>query len=78
MTLKYTFVNPDILKSEDDQFSSRKNQIMFGTPYEDYMYAFEDGKWVGKRELPEIMKLMGTMKKKYYHILVKPDIVEKE
>jgi|JI10StandDraft_1071094.scaffolds.fasta_scaffold5053095_1 hypothetical protein len=51
---------------------------MFGTPYEDYMYAFEDGKWVGKRELPEIMKLMGTMKKKYYHILVKPDIVEKE
>lgn len=73
--LKYTLVSPEITKFQDDQFCSRKNEIIFGTPYEDYMYAFEDGKWVGKRELPEIMKLMGTMKKKYCHILVRPEIV---
>ena len=72
MMLKYTFTNPEITKSEDDQFSSRRNEITFGTPFEDYMYAFEDGKWVGRKQLPEIMKLMGTTKKKYFHILLKP------
>lgn len=51
---------------------------MFGTPYDDYCFGFEDGKWATKRELPEILKSMGTMKKKYYHVLIKPEIVEDE
>ena len=49
LVLKYTFVNGELAKTEDDQFNSRRNEIVFGTPYEDLTYAFEDNKWNAKK-----------------------------
>ena len=40
LMLKYVFPSLDITKIDDDQFNSRRNEITFGTPYEDYSYAF--------------------------------------
>ena len=72
LVLKYTFVNDELTKTEDDQFNSRRNEIVFGTPYEDLTYAFEDNKWNTKKEMPEIMREMGILKKKFVHILLRP------
>ena len=72
LMLKYTLKSYELVKIEDDQFNSRRNEITFGTPYEDYSYAFEDSHWNNKKEIPEVMRQMGTLKKKYYHILTRP------
>lgn len=78
LLIKYTFINPELTKTEDDEFHSRRNEITYGTPYEDLTYAFEDNKWNAKKEIPEILQMMGTLKKKYVHILLRPEIIEIE
>lgn len=77
MVIRYVYGSePTIEKIEDDIYNSRKNEIVFGTPYDDYSFAFQDHKWNTKKQLPDILKDMGAPKKKYVYILVRPQLVE--
>lgn len=35
-------MNDNLLEIDDDEFDSRKNEIMFGTPSEDFQFIFDN------------------------------------
>lgn len=39
---RFIFINETIPEIQDDQFDSRKNQINFGTPCEDFQFVFDN------------------------------------
>jgi hypothetical protein len=39
---RFIFVNDKLVEIHDDEFDSRKNEILFGTPYEDFQFVFDN------------------------------------
>jgi hypothetical protein len=39
---RYVFVNDQLFEIDDDEFDSRKNEIMFGTPSEEFQFVFDN------------------------------------
>jgi len=39
---RFIFVNDQLVEIHDDELDSRKNEILFGTPYEDFQFVFDN------------------------------------
>ena len=75
---RYVFVNDNLVEILDDQFDSRKNEIMFGSPCEDFQFVFDNlsGEKEGEKgRLNAFQKSTNLMRKRYAYGIVLPEIV---
>lgn len=76
---RYTFVNEHCPEIEDDAFDSRKNEINFGSPFEDIRYMFDDSKNTKENYKRNEFEIQTNLfHKRYVFGVVRPDIVVKE
>lgn len=74
---RFVFVDEKIPEIMDDEFDSRKNEINFGTPSEDFQFVFDNisEKEGEKGRLNEFEIATHIIRKRYIFGVVRPELI---
>jgi hypothetical protein len=73
---RYVFVEEGIPEVQDDEFDSRKNELNFGTPSEDFQFVFDNISSEGEKgRMNEFERATHVIRKRYVYGVVRPELI---